>query len=415
VRNHGRWAYSPSVEYQDAMYNEGSSPKHTAVNFLTRDFVLVFLAYFAFIAANHALIPTLPIYLTKLGSTERQVGVLVGIAGVAALVSRFVVGGVLTRYLERRAMIVGAALIALTFPAVIIFSHFWPLFAVRIFQGIALACFHTAALAHIVKIVPLVYRGQGIAYFMLAPNLALTLVAPSGMFLVNQYGFTIFFLSCMSLSVCSFFLSWKVKGSKTLITPEQSALARSVFLPEWKIAVPAITNFLQMFVYGGFTAFLPLYALECGIINPGHFFTAQAVLIIVGRLLGGRVLDTYNKEKIIMTSIPISIVAMIILSFSKTLPLFIFVGLLWGMGTVFFIPACMSYALEYAGSSGGAAVGTYWAFMDLGMALGPLFAGIIVPFTGYSIMFLCLALICLINMGYFQFYVRRRSSVVHTV
>ena len=144
--------------------------------------------------------------------------------------------------------------------------------------------------------------------------------------------------------------------------------------------------------------------------KPGLFFTATAVVMIAGRVLGGRILDTYNKERMILSLIFISMVAMVILSFSKTLPMFIFVGLLWGTGATFFMPACMAYAFEYAGSSGGAAVGTFQAFMDLGMALGPVIMGIIVPLTGYPIMFLCLALICLINLGYFQFYVRKRMN-----
>jgi predicted MFS family arabinose efflux permease len=393
------------------MQNERDISQHTGRTLFTRDFVLVFLAYFVFIAANHALIPTLPIYLTILGSNEREVGMLVGVMAVAALVSRFFVGGVLTKYSEKSVMLFGAVFFALTFPAAIVFSRFWPLFAVRVFQGIAFACFHTAAFAYAVNVIPLAHRGQGIAYFMLAPNLSMALVAPSGMFLINQYGFTLFFLSCASLSLCSFFLSWMVKGRKTIITPEQSTPVRSAFLPEWKIVTPAIANFLQIFVFGALSAFFPLYAIECGVTNPGHFFTATAVVMIAGRVLGGRILDTYNKEKIILTLILISLVAMVILSFSKTLPLFIIVGLLWGAGATFFMPACMAYAFEYAGSSGGAAVGTYQAFVDLGMALGPVIMGLIVPFTGYPIAFLCLALVCLINMGYFQFYVRKRHNV----
>jgi hypothetical protein len=67
------------------MDNEGSSSQHTAGNLFTRDFVLVFVAFFTFVAANHALIPTFPLYLTKLSFNEREVGVLVGIMGAASL------------------------------------------------------------------------------------------------------------------------------------------------------------------------------------------------------------------------------------------------------------------------------------------------------------------------------------------
>jgi predicted MFS family arabinose efflux permease len=392
------------------MNNGKSTSAQSSDKLLTRDFVLVFFAFFLFIAANHALIPTLPIYLTQAGSNAREVGVLVGIYGIASLVSRVLVGGALTRYSEKRIMMIGALLFALTFPAAIMFSRFWPLFAVRVFQGIALACFHTAALTYVVNMVPPAHRGQGIAYFMLAPNIAMALVAPSGMFLINRYGFTVFFFSCMGLSLCSFFLSWKkVKSREITMTSGESAW--NAFLPEWKIVVPAIVFFLVVFAYGGLTAFVSLYALERGIANPGHFFTATAVVMIASRALGGKILDTYNKEKMILSFIFISMAALVILSFSKTLTMFILVGVLWGIGSAFLTPLCMSYAFEYAGTSGGTAVGTYQASMDLGLALGPVLMGVIVPLTGYSVMFLCLALICLINLCYFQFYVRKRGKV----
>jgi MFS family permease len=103
---------------------------------------------------------------------------------------------------------------------------------------------------------------------------------------------------------------------------------------------------------------------------------------------------------------------MVVLAFSRTLPMFILVGLLWGTGGAFFFPASMAYALDYAGSSGGTAVGTFRALSDLGLALGPVLMGIIIPLAGYQIMFLCLALVSLINLSYFQFYVRKRGNVV---
>ena len=88
----------------------------------------------------------------------------------------------------------------------------------------------------------------------------------------------------------------------------------------------------------------------------------------------------------------------------------IIVGAFWGIGGVFFVPMSMAYALEYTGSSDVAAVGIFRAISDLGLGLGPVVTGIIIPFTGYPIMFLCLALICLINMSYFQFYVRKKGN-----
>ncbi len=99
--------------------------------------------------------------------------------------------------------------------------------------------------------------------------------------------------------------------------------------------------------------------------------------------------------------------AALTLSFSRTLPMFILAGLLWGAGGAFMFPVSMAYALDYAGSSAGTAVGTFRALMDLGVALGPIAMGIIIPRTGYPAMFLCLAVICLVNLCYFRFYVKK--------
>ena len=375
-------------------------------NLLTRDFVLGFLALFAFLAASYALLPTLPLYLARLGSHEAEIGVLVGIYGASSLFSRLFVGRALLKNSEKSVMMLGAALFAVTFLALIVFLPFWPFFMVRFFQGIAFACLDTAALAFIVSVIPLAYRGRAIGYFLLAPNLALALAPSLGMLIINHYSFAVLFLTCTGLSLCALFFSCKVKG-EGMEKPDKGAAAHSLFL-EWKIITPAITIFLHSFVWGALIAFVPLYAIKCGITNPGYFFSAIAIMLIAGRTVGGRILDTHRKEKIILTFIITSAVAMVILAFSRSLSLFILVGLLWGTGSAFFWPASMAYAFDYAGSSGGTAIGTLRALADLGLALGPVIMGLIIPLTGYRAMFLCLALVCVINLNYFQFYVRKR-------
>ena len=396
------------------MRNEKGASQHTIKNLLNRDFVLGFLAFFAFLAAFSAIFPTLPVFLAKLGSSEREIGVLFGILGVSSLVSRFLVGGALTRYSEKSVMMFGAMLFALSFLAFIVFRTFWPFFAVRLLQGIAVACIDTAAFALILKTIPSTYRGQAISYLLLAPPLSLAIAPSFAMSLINRYSFTVFFLSCMGLALCSFFLSWKMKGHGTATLDEDTPGYTALFF-EWKIIAPATISFLQSFVWGTLTTFVPLYAIQCGIKNPGHFYSAIAIMLIAGRALGGRIVDTYSKEKILLTFMCTGMITMVLLSFSRTLPMLIAVGLLWGMGHAFFVPASMTYALDHAGSSGGPAVGTFRAVSDLGQALGPVIMGAIIPLIGYRAMFLCLALICLINLGYFQFYMKKIDKVASTM
>jgi predicted MFS family arabinose efflux permease len=392
------------------MLNEENVAQNTIKNILTRDFIRGFLTFFAYMFACFALIPTLPVYLARLGSNEREIGVLVGIFSVSSLVSRLLAGGALSRYSEKSVMIFAALLFAVTFPACIIFRPFWPFLVMRLFQGVAYACLDTAVFALIVKVTPLAHRGRALGYLMLAPALA-TVMAPSlGMFFVNQFGFTTLFLICMGVSLCSLLFSITLKGREIARSDTGIPTHDTLFL-ERKIIVPAISALFYNFVLASMSAFFSLYAIQCGMTNPGYFFSASALITIAGRALGGKILDTWSKEKIILTFTLTSMIAMVILSFSRTLPMFILVGLLWGAGVAFIFPVSLAYAFDYAGSSGGTAVGTFRAITDLGFAAGPMAMGIIIPIAGYQTMFLCLAFICLINLGYFQFYVRKRSTV----
>ena len=147
------------------MHNEESISQHTGRSIFTRDFILGFFAFFFFLTANQSLTPTLPIYLTRLGSNEREIGVLIGIFAVAALASRLFVGGALLKYREKSVMMVGALLSAITFLALIVFRPFWPFLMIRFLQGVALACMDTAAIAAIISVDPARISSTGTGLF----------------------------------------------------------------------------------------------------------------------------------------------------------------------------------------------------------------------------------------------------------
>ena len=396
------------MKHCGAMQNQTTSRQGVRA-VLTRDFVLVYVAYIVFAIANQSLVPTMPIFLSKSGSSAREIGVLIGIFAISSLVFRLVAGGAVLKYSEKVVMMAGALLSVLAFLALVVFHPFWPILIIRIFQGISFAFLSTAAFTYSLGVIPPLYRGRGIAYYMIAPNIATAIAAPVGMYIINEYSFAVLFLCGAGLSVCSFCLPWNVSRPEGPLTGN-STPERSSYLFEWKIVVPAFTGFLHTFVFGGISAFFPLYAVQCGVTNPGHFFSATAVAIVASRILGGKFLDTYNKERIIPVFISLTILAMVIVAFSKTLPMFILAGLLQGVGVAFVNPAIMAYSFEYTGSSSGPAVGTFQAFMDFGIAVGPLVMGLILPFTGYRMMFVCLALVYVSSLLYFQFYVRGHKA-----
>jgi MFS family permease len=89
--------------------------------------------------------------------------------------------------------------------------------------------------------------------------------------------------------------------------------------------------------------------------------------------------------------------------------MFILVAAIWGVGHAFLFPSLLVYAIDKMGSSRGTAMGTFTGFSDLGMSLGPAIMGIIIHFTSYPTMFLCLALAGIISLNYFYFFVRKKG------
>ena len=379
----------------------------TIKKILTRDFILCFLAQLALACVIHILTPTLPIYLSKWGSTEVEIGFLIGIFGVSALVFRPITGRALIKFPEKKFLIAGALLSTLTSIAYLFAPPFWPLFIVRAFQGIGFSFFSTASFILITNISPEAHRGQSLSYFLLAPNIALALAPSFGMFLINHFSFTLLFWVCSGLSLCSLFIANRLRRRQ--IAPVEDSSDEDGLLLSWKALPPSIIGFSNHFVWGAITAFFSLYAINRGVTNPGLFFTAVAVILISGRVLGGRILDLYSRERVILPCLITSIISMGILAFSKTQPMFILVAAIWGIGPAFLIPSLMAYTLDRVDSSRrGPAVATLTAMMDLGVALGPLVMGFVIHLTNYPIMFLCLALIGIMNFNYFYFFVRKK-------
>jgi len=374
---------------------------------LTRDFAFGFTSQLTFSIVYHILYPTLPIYLSRLGSTEADIGILIGVLGVSSLVCRPFVGKALSKTPEKKFMVMGALLFAITSAAYLFAFPFWPFLTVRVFQGIGVALFYTASLTFISNISPETHRGQSLSYFLLSVNISLALAPSLGMVIINRSGFTVLFLVCLGLSLCSLFTTSRL--GKRPIAPSEDFSMEGGFLLSRNALPSSIISFFFHFTWGALTAFFPLYAINHGVANPGFFFTGVAIILISGRALGGRILDLYGPERVILPCIIACILSMVILAFSKTLLMFIVVSVIWGIGHAFLYPSLLVFALDRMGGSRGPAMGTFTGISDLGMSLGPVIMGVIVLRTSYLVMFLCLAFAGTISLNYFYFFVRRKE------
>ena len=373
---------------------------------LTPDFVSVFLAQLALSFTVSLLVPTLPIYLAGLGSREETIGVLIGALSVSSVILRPAVGRSLLRIPERKFLLAGALIYVVTSLSYIVAPPFWPFFIVRILQGVGAAFFYTASIIMVINMSPQAHRAESISYFYTAYNFAIAIAPSVGMYMINLMSFSSLFLLCTALSLLAalFVLRLPEKSNEPA---ESEPVGNRPFLDP-KAFHPAVMAFAANLLWGAVAAFFPLYAVRHGVANPGFFFGACAITLIAGRILGGRILDRYSREKVIPPCLVAFIGAMTLLSFSKTLPLFILVAVIYGTGIAFFFPTIVVYTVERAGAARGPAMGTFTAAADLGVGLGAVVMGVVLRLTNYPTMFLCLALVSLLSLWYFHHFMKRR-------
>ncbi|MFB3883789.1 MAG: MFS transporter [Thermodesulfobacteriota bacterium] len=293
---------------------------------LKRDFIIAFLAQLGIISVFYLLIPTLPIYLSKSGADEVEIGVLIGVFMLSSVALRPFVGKALLKTAEKSFMVAGALLFAFTSVAYMVALPFWPFLIVRLFQGIGFAFFHTASMTLIANISPEAHRGQSFSHFSLASNMSGALAPPVGIFLINRFGFTVLFLVCAGLSLWSLFMARQLE--RRPMAPLENSSAENVFFLHRKAFPASIIHSFAFFIWGALTPFFPLYAIDHGVTNPGIFYTTIALMLILGRSLGGRVFDLYSKERIILPCLATCILSTSILAFATTLPMFILVAVI---------------------------------------------------------------------------------------
>ena len=371
-----------------------------------KKFVITFLAQITVSFVYCLLVPTLPLYFSRRGYSEMEIGVLIGSLGLSSLMLRPFVGRFLQKTSEVRFMMVGTFLFTLTSILLIWEPPLGFLLGVRVFQGVACAFFYTAAVTFVAHHSPEGRLGQSISYYYLGFHIALVLAPSLGISIINALDFRWLFAFCALLSFLSLLLTLVLR--KTPFDPaSEGQRGEDAFLSRQAIPAAIVVFFASM-TYGGIGAFFPLFAIEKGMSNPGHFFSTFAATVIVGRSIGSRMLDLYSRRAVIGPCLGAYVAALGLLFFFENPTMFLVSAAIWGLGHALLFPALIAHTLETTAPLRGPAMGTILAFDDLGIGLGPVVMGLLLPWTGFHKMFLLLALLGIFNLVYFRFLVRKK-------
>ena len=377
-------------------------------SFFKGDFALVFFTSLLMFTAFYFMLPTLPVFLTRvLQIDEGQTGIILSVYTLAALLIRPFTGFLIDRYGRKIFYLPSLLLFALLFVIYPFAGVFVFILLVRFVHGAIWGVSTTTGSTLIVDIVPAERMGEGIGLYGLAMTFPMAAGPFIGLQLTRNNNYMLLFFCAALLAFSGFILALFIKYPVLKSTSQVSFSFRNLFE---STALPVTFNLLIINIsYGGLVSFVSLYALKTGIGNTGIFFIVFALGIALARIYMGKIFDRHGPKALAIAGILLLVAGQIILGLFLILPWFLFAGFLLGLGSGIVFPTFQAMVNNLAPAHRrGAANSTLFSGLDLGIGLGMLLTGYLAHSIGLPLAYLIYGGVNVVALFYFVF-----VSMVH--
>ena len=369
---------------------------------------VLFAAGLLFWAGLASMLPTLPLYISDLGGSSKQVGTVMACFAIGLLFSKAWLSQMADDRGRKVVLMIGMSAIAIAPIGYWLFASVPMLMIFRAFHGISIAAFATAYSALVVDICPPQNRGELIGYMSLVNPLGLALGPALGGFLQDAGGYTPTFLMAASLGILGLVCTARVQESdaykESLAQTQSNNHSESKkfwsLLATPRIRIPAFVLLMVGLAFGTISTFVPLFIKETGAnLNIGLFYTAAAIASFSVRILTGRASDRYGRGVFITISLIFYSLAMIMLWQSNSAVTFLLSGLLQGTGAGMLIPMIAALMADRSRpDERGRMFGLCMTGFDLGIAAAGPILGIVADLVGYRDIFAITAALVLVGL-----------------
>ncbi|MDM5237937.1 MFS transporter [Bacillus cereus] len=368
----------------------------------TKNYIMLTITALLLFSGFYLLMPTLPMFIKQLGGSESQVGFIIGVFTISAVIFRPIVGGLMDRY-GRMVFIISGLL----FFAITMYFYDWVtgvifLVVLRILHGISWAVATTSIGTAVTDVIPQSRRGEGMGWYGLAMTLGMALGPVLGLWVIKSFSFHYLFLLCTGLALVAFILALGTK-----IPAIQHASKKPISFFEKTLLPIAIVTFFLSLTFGGITTFLPLFAAKIQV-NAGTFFLVYAVTLTVVRPFAGKVSDKYGEGIIIIPALFTLIAALLVLAMTNGIVGLVITAILYGIGFGSAQPALQVAMIRLASpEKRGIANATFFTAFDLGIGLGSILLGFVSQLMGYQMLFIVCAVSGFVSLLIFILFVKK--------
>ena len=154
-----------------------------------------FLLYFAF----YLIMPILPFYLQEqFGADKSMIGFILSCYTIAALSIRPFSGYLLDTFARRPLYLLAYSVFMVIFAGYIVAGFLTVFIILRILHGLAFGMVTVSGNTIVIDILPSSRRGEGIGYYGLANNLAMSFGPMIGLFMHNSVSYTVIFACALA-------------------------------------------------------------------------------------------------------------------------------------------------------------------------------------------------------------------------
>lgn len=345
--------------------------------------------------------PLLPLFARDLGAGPSLIGFVMGASTLTGIFLKLPAGA-WSDILGRRPLLVFGALVFAILPFTYLgVSTLAALIMLRFVHGSATAIFGPVASASLSDIAPPSKRGTWLSTYSTAQGAGQALGPVLAGYLIAAGRFDLAFLAAgvIGLAAPLIVVGWRSSSD----APPGRARWQDFKAGIGEVArnrlvlITSGAQAAQFVLNGALNAFLPLYGRDVvGLTTPqlGWLFGIQTVTTLAIRPLIGFLSDRAGRRWVIVAGLTVCSAAVLAMSRATDLWALVAAVLAYAAGVATTTAATSAYITDVTRRAHyGAAHGVFGTIYDVGDALGPIAAGLLVATVGYVRMFQILALV----------------------
>lgn len=350
---------------------------------LTPNFLKLTISNLLMAVAFYFVTPIMSLFMVDVfNSDNNEVGIVMFIFSVAAILSRPFTGFLLDSLNRYAVYIVSFILFLLAFMGYPIAMSFMFLLLLRFYHGLAWGAVSTSSNTIVVDLVSEKRRGEGIGIFGLSMTVAMAIGPAMAIMLSMKLGYNALFYTATAFCVLGFVLVLFIRMPKVKHSRRPFSIKRLINRGTMPVAQNVL---LTQIPYGGIVSFAALYGRNVGVENSGTFFIILSIGILASRVISGRVFDRVGPRNVVVIGILMVFFGLINIGLFPSPLGFHISALILGVGFGIISPTFQAMAnAKIAPADRGAVNSTYLTFFDSGVGIGMLLFGLLFDLIGYA-------------------------------